>query len=108
MSKKEEKLVAIEMTEQQKKDFVAFQLKQEKQKEDEESNTGFVEINLFTKHSFGRRTYGPGKSKIPAGLAGQIVYQDQRAMGREISLNTSNKKLVQILQSGQQINIPQK
>lgn len=109
MAKKEktEDLVTLEMTEEQKDKVTAFLLKEEKEaekaKEEAASNEGWMNIHLFTKHSFGRQTYGPGVARVPAGLAGQIIYQDQKAQGREIALNTSNKRLIEVMRSGQRI-----
>lgn len=112
MAKKETKetdLVSVEMTEEQKEEFIAFQLQKEKEATKQTTDEGFARINLFAKHSFGRQTYGPGWAKVPAGLAGQIVYQDQKAQGREIALNTTNKRLVQVMMnSGQAIEMTKK
>lgn len=107
-TKDEDELVSVEMTEEQKEEFIAFQLQKEKENtreaQDKASNEGFMTVNLFAKHSFGRYSYGPGTAKVPNGLAGQILYQDQKAQGREIALNTTNKRLVEVmLNSGQRI-----
>lgn len=106
MAKKTETdLVSVEMTQEQLAEFTAMKLKKEKEAVDAASNEGFMWVDLFTKHSFGRAEYGPGRTKVPVGLAGQIIYQDQHAQGREIGLNTTNKRLVQIMQSGQRIEM---
>lgn len=104
-TKTKEDLVEVSMTQEQKDAFVQFQLTKEREAKDKADSGGFVQMTLANKHTFGRNSYGPGVARIPDGLAGQIAWQEQKANGRELALNTSNKKLVKILQSGQQIPI---
>ena len=112
MAKKEIKnsdLVELLVTEEEKAAITKFLLEKEKTETkeaiDAASNEGTMFITLFAKHGFGRKEYGPGRTEVPVGIAGQIIYQDQKAQGREIALNTTNKRLIQVMQSGQRIEM---
>jgi hypothetical protein len=113
MAKKEIKetdLVAVEMTEQEKADFVAYKLSKEKEHTDKATREeeGFVEMHLFKAHSYGRHRFGPGKARVPAGLAGQVAWIEERARHNELNLNTENKRLVEVMMNGQSVPRPVK
>lgn len=108
MAKKEIKetdLVAVEMTEEEKAEYVAYKLQKEKEQVDKDTahEEGFVDMNLFKRYEIGRHRFGPGLSKVPAGLAGQVAWIEERARHNELNLNTENKRLVEVMMNGNTI-----
>lgn len=94
---KEEKLVAVEMTEAQKAKFVDFIADEE-----EAAVVAPVvpekvfELMLTTKHNINGRSFGPGKTRIPESLLGLLMDQENKHKSAEIKLQFSEKKTVQL------------
>ena len=89
----------LEMTPEEEKDFHVF-IAERNRKQLEE---GYSEMNLLRAHHVNNVKYGPGRARIPNGILGTIAYNEQKRNTQELQLNTSNKKMIEILQSGQSI-----
>ena len=107
--RKDTDLVELSMTEGEKAEYLAYKLEKDKTAKADTAKVegeGFVEMNLLKPHSYNRYSFGPGLSRVPAGLAGQVAWIEEKARNQELSLNTENKRLVEIMMSGQTIPRP--
>lgn len=99
------KTVEVEMTQEQKEQFVKWQLEQEKKVEEKKEDEALYQMTLSQKIRLGNREFGPGPAQIPSSLLGTVVWLEQKSANHELNLNSQNKRLVRILQSGQQIPV---
>lgn len=102
---KEEELVAVEMTPEQRDKFVQI-MADEKAKKKAEEALGEYEMDLNYAHYINGRKFGPGRRvRVPGGLQGKLVDSEQKWAMHEMNLLTSSKKQFEIMQNGQSIPV---
>ncbi len=96
----ETKLVAVEMTEEQKEKFVDFMAAEEEAKEvvpaKPAAPTKFFQIDLSTGHNINGVPYGPGKTRVPEHLVGLLLDQENKHKQGEIRLQHPAGKSIQL------------
>lgn len=104
-SEKEEELVSVEMTPEQRDRIVKI-LADEKLKAKSDEEMGQFKMNLSYQHNMSGKKYGPGNNVVvPEFLVGQLMYQEQKSREHELNLNSSQKRTFEIMQSGQAIPV---
>lgn len=98
-----ENLVSVEMTEEQKAQFVKFMASKKDEPKVEEVQ--LYTMNLLYQHNINGKKYGPGPTTIPAYHVDLIQHQELNKKGAEISLNTSSNRMFKILDSGQSVPV---
>lgn len=102
-----ENLESIQVTPEQKEEFVNFMAAKKKEAKAEDEVEKFS-MNLLYTHSINGRRYGPGPAVIPAYHVDLIQHQELNKKNAEISLNTSSNRMYKIMDSGQSIPVPVK
>lgn len=99
-----EKLVSLEMTEQESQEFQEFKLKkeaEEKAAKDREFENELYVMRLQFKHSFNGTIYGPGRAEVPQKYVGKITVTEQKKNRRDMMLFSQRKNFFQVSMSGQ-------
>lgn len=99
----DETFVSVEMTPEQRDEFVRFMA--EKKGEIKEAEEPVYVMDLSYEHNINGNKFGPGLAHIPFSMVATIQRGELRSMRREISLHTSSKRLYKVLQSGQAVPV---
>ncbi len=96
--------VTLEMTPEQRDRVVAL-LGDEKIKEKAEKETTYFEFPFLAySHNINGKRFGPGKKiVVPDYWVGKVIAGEQSQRDHEMGLNTSQKRMYEVLQSGQAI-----
>lgn len=108
-AKKDESLVAVEMSPEQRDEFVDF-MKDKKAKEAKEAEAKIeeqkVHVRLSVSHYINGKKYGPGVTEIPHSLLGQLQHQENNWKKHELSIFApSRTQLMKVLEGGQVVNV---
>ena len=103
---KETEMVSLEMTPEQRDRVVAL-LGDEKIKEKAAKETIYFEFPyLAYQHNINGKKFGPGKKiVVPDHWVGKVIAGEQSLRDHELGLNTSQKRMYEVMQSGQAIPI---
>lgn len=102
---KEEELVAVEMTPEQRDRIVRILADEKLQKEADESR-GAYEMDLVFAHHINGIKFGPGRRiRVPEGLQGKLQAAESLMRNHEINLMASHSKQFEIFQSGQAVPV---
>jgi|JI6StandDraft_1071083.scaffolds.fasta_scaffold01692_25 hypothetical protein len=98
----EEKLVSVEMTEEQKKKFADFMIAEEDKVEEAAPVTPEAkkQMRLVFQHRINNWVFGPGIAQVPESYVGLIIHGEQSKANAELKLHTSTQhasKLLQVL-----------
>ena len=104
----ESELVALEMTTTEAQEFanwkIAKEAKEAEDKATKERGTGFITLSFA--HKINGIKYGPGRTEAPIACLAQLSKADYDRTAHELNLNNSNKRLFQLLENGQKIELP--
>jgi hypothetical protein len=95
-------LVAVEMTEAEKAEFVAFKAKKEKDAEKAQPEDQ-IEVHLNFGHNVNGVSYGPGKVIVTEGLGYGLLERDEACKKSRLRVHESNEFMIQILGQGNSI-----
>lgn len=99
--------VLVEMTPAQRDKFVKMLAEVEEEEIPADKGPEFddkYKLDLFFAHHIGPYKFGPGrKIEVPERFVGHLQVYEQGRREQEMNLNNSNKKLFEIMQSGQAI-----
>jgi len=98
---KEEDTVNVEMTADQKDEFVDFMAKKEERAKEEAEATAqqeeVVDMDLAYRHNIGKEVYGPGRAKVKREHAGLVQVGEQRRVRSELRLHSGSERLIKNL-----------
>ena len=108
-----ESSVTVEMTADQREDFVQFMKDKEAAKKaqeelDEETEKGkkIVHVRLSARHSINGESYGPGVVPIPYSLLGTLQHQEAQWRDHELAIFAPSKTILKrILEGGQVVEV---
>jgi len=100
---KVEPLVAVEMTEAERDEFVSFKKDKIQAQEDEDAHKAdkMVNMRLSTKHFINGKKFGPGVAAVPEYLVGKLQSNEAAWRDHELSIFAPSKThLKKILEGG--------
>lgn len=103
VKKEENKLVAVEMTEAEKEQFIKY--KQALDAIEKPAPKKYSEVVLRFEHLINNVPYGPGPALAEEQLAGYLFAQDEKKWASQIASTQENKKVVQMFLGGQRAKI---
>lgn len=95
-----QKLVSVEMTEEEMKKVTSFLAKEKEESLRKEEKEPVVEVNLRFGHAINGVKYGPGRVRVPALLGSTLYGNDLKAFEAELNVSQNNKHMIEIIQGG--------
>lgn len=98
---KKEKLVSLEMTEEQKAEFVKFMAQKSAEKPSEpKTDSRPATITLQHKHWINGQEFAPGTHTLPEWLANLLAVHDNRATLAELKINQTSERMIKLASVG--------